>query len=69
MMKYPKDYKFPPGKFKPCPFCGCDNIEVLPQRGSGKLIRCWQCNVSKFVVTEYKRQLYAEWNTRVEDRI
>lgn len=55
-------------KFLPCPFCGGDVIDVLIQTyknaGHGWLIKCDTCNASRFVVTNYKSQLYAEWNHR-----
>jgi hypothetical protein len=50
---------------KPCPFCGCNKIELIPQGKQYEwLIKCTCCGVKKFVYTAYQRQLKAEWNNR-----
>lgn len=56
--------------FKPCPFCGNDIIDLLPQNNYGTpewLIKCRVCGVKKTVFTKFKRQIYAEWNNRYDN--
>lgn len=54
--------------FKPCPFCGEELlIQAYPQQWEhSHMICCGTCGGKKFVVTKYKRQLYAEWNHRAK---
>ena len=71
MPKIP-NYRWAEKRMKPCPFCGCTRIRILPQallpgmsKGFGYwMVRCWHCNVRKMVITNYQRQLVVEWNYR-----
>lgn len=51
------------GYFKPCPFCGSDEIRLLPQE-HGHSVDCLTCGARKRVFYAGKRQARAEWNTR-----
>lgn len=52
-------------KLKPCPFCGGE-VRMLPQWGPvyGYTVDCTICNAMIRVLTHYKRQAAAAWNTR-----
>lgn len=50
--------------FRPCPFCGNREIRLLPQPNGWMSADCIRCGAMKRQVTNYKRQMYAEWNNR-----
>jgi hypothetical protein len=52
-------------RFKPCPFCGCSRIELLPQSAATWLVRCSMCRASKLVISQFRFQALAEWNQRI----
>jgi Lar family restriction alleviation protein len=48
-----------------CPFCGNNEIRVLPQVG-GFSVDCTVCNATKRVFTEHEEQAIASWNKRAD---
>lgn len=52
------------GYFKPCPFCGSDEIRRLPQ-AFGYSVDCLTCGAMKRVHTRFKKQARVAWNMRV----
>ena len=57
--------KFESTDFKPCPLCGNNQIDVLPQDESIYLIRCRECLLGKRVHATLKETVLTEWNSRI----
>lgn len=51
---------------KPCPFCGCREIRILPQPSGQMSVNCERCYVTVMTITRFKRQAVAKWNQRRE---
>ena len=51
-------------KFRPCPFCGNEQIDVFPHDNKSNIIECRVCKASKLVISNIVGQLEAEWNYR-----
>jgi len=49
---------------KPCPFCGCKDIRVLPQP-NGFSVNCMSCSARMLVHTDFAKQAASEWNLRL----
>lgn len=60
-------------ELKPCPFCGCDKIEVKQYRRDGLEIGCPKCIIKYQQRTIYKSLTWLEsvmrekWNSRYLD--
>jgi Lar family restriction alleviation protein len=53
-------------KLKSCPFCGGTASILNGPFENSWYIRCDECGARKFVVTNFQKQIIAEWNSRVE---
>lgn len=51
---------------KPCPFCGCREIRILPQPDKCQTVNCQRCYAEKYVVSHLKISAIAAWNQRRE---
>jgi Lar family restriction alleviation protein len=47
----------------PCPFCGDDQIRILPQ-SYGYSVDCLTCGAKKHIITSLELQAVASWNQR-----
>lgn len=50
-------------KFWPCPFCGSEDIRMLPQE-NGFSVDCQHCRAWMREITKFPQQMAAAWNRR-----
>jgi hypothetical protein len=51
-------------KFRPCPFCGNEQIDMFPHDKRSNIVQCRVCKAAKLVVSNIAGQIEAEWNYR-----
>ena len=57
---------------KPCPFCGCDKIDIKKYCKNGLRIKCKNCGINreqkalKFSLEFIEQKMVENWNTRIE---
>ena len=57
---------------KPCPFCGCDQIDLNQSCKNGLRIKCRNCGINKeqkvlrFSLEFLEQKMVENWNTRIE---
>lgn len=51
---------------KPCPFCGCQTIRLLPHDHGWLSASCVMCDAEVRCVTRFRSQIITHWNRRLE---
>ena len=60
------DYIAPPGVLKPCPFCGCDKLELSKLVDDDEwFVSCTQCAVQQ-IADHTRERAIDKWNTRIK---
>lgn len=58
-------------ELKPCPFCGCDEIDTSTVYDNGLNIGCYlyctQCQIEQGVCYANEKEAKEAWNRRVKD--